>query len=401
MVAVKACRKKTSPQKSGSEIIKRGEAMQRDKLLLMIVLVGCTSPKIKTSEGLSLEPVQPVTIMTTAPMSQAAQLAPLNSLSDLPTIEPSVLTDVWGSSATDVYIVGKSGLILHSKDSGESWQRKSSGTEEHLHSVWGSAVDDVYVAGEKGTLLHSKDSGASWQKRDPGFTEGLTTIWGSSANDLYLLGHSEEKGGVILHSKNKGVSWQKSKETGLVANGIWGSSAKDVYVVLGEDISRILHTKNSGKSWQVQHNLEEEPYASMGQGLSKIWGSGANDIYAMGYPYSYHSNDLGKTWKPLNSEFKVVTKQEQSWAANFTIWGSAANDFYVIQDSRIIRHVVSGKVLENTTLTTTLDDLFFYGIWGSSAHDIYLIGNHWDTGGVILHSGDAGASWRQQSLPLN
>jgi photosystem II stability/assembly factor-like uncharacterized protein len=368
--------------------------MQKYKLLLMIVLVGCTSPKIKTSEALSLEPVQPVTIMTTAPMSQAAQLAPLNSLSDLPTIEPPVLTDVWGSSATDVYIVGESGLILHSKDSGESWQRQRSGTEEHLHSVWGSAVDDIYVAGEKGTLLHSKDSGASWQKRDSGFTEGLTTIWGSSANDLYLLGHSEEKGGVILHSKDAGKFWQKSKETGLVANGIWGSSAKDVYVVLGDDVSRILHTKNSGKSWKTQHENDPGPYSSDGYGLSKIWGSGANDIYAMGYPYSYHSNDLGKTWKPLNSQIKVA-EEANSWDANFTIWGSAANDFYVIRDSRIILHVVSGEVSE-----TTIEDVSLSAIWGSSAHDIYLIGNHWDTGCVILHSGDAGASWQQQSLPL-
>jgi len=60
------------------------------------------------------------------------------------------LKGIWGSSATDVFAVGKDGIILHYD--GSNWSDISSG--KGLWDVWGSSNTDVFAVGEYGTILH-------------------------------------------------------------------------------------------------------------------------------------------------------------------------------------------------------------------------------------------------------
>src|SRR5688572_5152826 len=92
---------------------------------------------------------------------------PLDSLGK-PLLMHCYLRGVWGSSPTDLYIVGDGGLILHSND-GESWEVKESGTRCNLLCVHGGQ-GDVYIAGGQagsppwGVLLKSSDRGETWSK---------------------------------------------------------------------------------------------------------------------------------------------------------------------------------------------------------------------------------------------
>src|SRR5947208_8668265 len=58
------------------------------------------------------------------------------------------LFGVWGSSATDVFVVGESGTILHYD--GVGWIKQASGTTARLRDVWGTGPTNVYVAGDSG-----------------------------------------------------------------------------------------------------------------------------------------------------------------------------------------------------------------------------------------------------------
>jgi hypothetical protein len=45
--------------------------------------------------------------------------------------------NVWGSSGSDVFVVGNSGAIFHYD--GTTWSRMTSGTTKYLQSIWGSS----------------------------------------------------------------------------------------------------------------------------------------------------------------------------------------------------------------------------------------------------------------------
>jgi hypothetical protein len=65
--------------------------------------------------------------------------------------EDTVLDDVWGSSAADVYAVGENGLILHYDGTG--WSATNQ-TDDTLLGIFGSSLSDVYAVGNGGRVLH-------------------------------------------------------------------------------------------------------------------------------------------------------------------------------------------------------------------------------------------------------
>src|SRR5215471_8242835 len=65
---------------------------------------------------------------------------------------------VWGSEASDVWMVGEAGTILHWD--GSAWTSASSGTTNILRGVWGSGESDVWAVGDLGTIVHW--DGSAW-----------------------------------------------------------------------------------------------------------------------------------------------------------------------------------------------------------------------------------------------
>ena len=66
--------------------------------------------------------------------------------------EPAMLDDVWGSSSSDVFVVGTSGTIVHYD--GKEWREMTSGTTNFLGGVWGVSPSDVFAVGSFETILH-------------------------------------------------------------------------------------------------------------------------------------------------------------------------------------------------------------------------------------------------------
>ncbi len=111
------------------------------------------------------------------------------------------LTDVWASSANDVYVVGYQGIVLHYD--GKGWARLESGTTADLEGVWGYVLLDeqgaqlkkeVFAVGTSGTVLRS--NGTSWttlkavldpdpaQPNPRPITDAFHDVWGSPASAL-------------------------------------------------------------------------------------------------------------------------------------------------------------------------------------------------------------------------
>ncbi len=118
--------------------------------------------------------------------------------------------------------------------------------------------------------------------------------------------------------------------------------------------------------------------------FNDIWGSGANDVWAVGTStMAYRSVDGGKTWTTSTIGGPSVTRQ--------AIWGAAANNIFIVGTSgSVVQTTNSGStwtVLASPTSQT------LNGIWGSAASDIYVVGGN----GTIARSTTVGATWMIQN----
>lgn len=102
----------------------------------------------------------------------------------------SPLEALWGSSASDVWAVGESGVIRHFTGGPSFVAVPGAPTHQALHGVWGSGPSDVWVVGDGGTILHF--DGAAWTTATAAFPLGdkpdLRGVWGSGPNDVWVVG---------------------------------------------------------------------------------------------------------------------------------------------------------------------------------------------------------------------
>ena len=61
---------------------------------------------------------------------------------------------LWGSDDGTLVAAGPGGALFRSLDAGLTWTAEASSTTADLSAVWGPSATDVYVAGDRGLLLH-------------------------------------------------------------------------------------------------------------------------------------------------------------------------------------------------------------------------------------------------------
>ena len=260
------------------------------------------------------------------------------------------LEGVWGSSAADVFAVGRYGTILHYD--GNSWSPMSSGTTEGLSNVWGSSATDVFAVGGRGKILHY--DGSSWSPMSSGTTNYLSDVWGSSAADVFAVGSS----GTILNYD--GSSWSPmSSGTMTFLRGVWGSSLTDVFAV--GDGGIILYY--DGSSWSSMSS-------GMAEDLHSVWGSSATDVFAVGDAGTILHYD-GAAWSVMDDGMHLT------WYYK-AIWGSSATDVFV--GCQIIGHY-NGS---DWSFVGYYPDFLFRDIWGSSSTNVFAVGSEHSGGGIVF-----------------
>jgi hypothetical protein len=161
---------------------------------------------------------------------------------------------------------------------------------------------------------------------------------------------------------------------------------------------------------------------AQGRDLTGLWGSGANDVYAVGIQGAAYHYD-GAHWASVNigagttnffsvwgasaTQVYVATGSGNqgaiyglagsSWAslatagqALFSVWGSSAQDVYAVGASGTILHSTDGTTFAVADSGT---DTNLLAIWGRSATDVYAVGGQGGVPGLMLHSNDHGTSW--------
>jgi hypothetical protein len=98
-----------------------------------------------------------------------------------------------GTSSDNVYVVGLE--VQHLV--GGSWTTEAGVPLVLSPAIWGSSASDVYLVGDEGAIYHSTGDGTWVQELSPLpiASSYLTAIWGSSSSDIYAVGI----GGTIIH----------------------------------------------------------------------------------------------------------------------------------------------------------------------------------------------------------
>jgi hypothetical protein len=165
-----------------------------------------------------------------------------------PTPTSQNLWGVWGAAPDDLWAVGGSGnkdgdaTLLHFD--GSAWQSVALPTLQKagvnaFFKVWGTSASDVYVVGQKGAVLHF--DGASWQEQLVGASDDLIALWGTGPLDVVAVGGRA----IGIVSVYDGSGWKTQSLAPLPGlNGVWSRKPGSVHVVGVAGTLAVLDTKD-------------------------------------------------------------------------------------------------------------------------------------------------------------
>ena len=298
-----------------------------------------------------------------------------------------LLKGVWGSGPNDVWAVGSGGTIIHWD--GKDWTSTPTGSMNTFHAVWGSGPTDVWAVSMTDTIVRTTgfaNGSAEW-KQVPGATDAANamvaySLWGTSAGDVRIgararytfdpdLGDVWINQFVLTGDKDGGVAWSPREGTSNV-HGFFGS-ANDLWLVADNS------ERNGWEKGQTLHGVLDRgdlAWSAVDSQstllLEGIWGSSADDIWAVGDQGTLRRMKKGmKRWEIVASPTKE---------ALHAVWGTAADDVWAVGDTGTILHF-DGTAWKAATAAFGLGkkpDL--HGVWGSSKNDVWIVGD-----GVSLH----------------
>ncbi len=285
---------------------------------------------------------------------------------DTSTDEP--LFDVWGTSMTNCYAIGKNGALVHF--SGSQWSSLNSGSVSDLRDISVEGASGIAV-GANGTIL--RQAGSQWIEEPIAAGYELTAVWQQDGLQVAVGRYAPDgfnwRQAVLL---NDGSGWADVGPVGQAHRlfDVWGSFSTDVYAVgwAGE----ILHF--DGVSWGI---------ASPGVGdaafLNSISGTADGNAIAVG-----RTDDLrglvsrydGSTW----SSTKLKDVEEL-----YAVWVEDQSNAFAVGAFGAVRHF-DGQFWRKMKSPTRAP---LFCVWGTSSRDVYAGG----VDGTLIHYD--GSTWRE------
>ncbi len=184
------------------------------------------------------------------------------------------LKSVWGTSKSDVYAVGASGVagtIQHFD--GSAWSTSFSTIDTAPAGVAASSASDVWVVGGDmypafGDHYVLRGANATFTPQTSGLTQALSSAWSASKSDVWAIG----QGGLVHWNGSAWSAVQTSWSTQTMTGTVWGLDSSRVWTVTG---TQTIAAWN-GSAWSSEHD------DAIGAGLVGIHGSDASHRFAVG-----------------------------------------------------------------------------------------------------------------------
>ncbi len=129
------------------------------------------------------------------------------------------MNDVW-SYSTGAYAVGDEGAVYR-RDAEGNWSISDTGRDGNFHSVSGSGASDVWVGGDQGAILHW--DGGDWETPETGTKNTINAVFVAEEDDVLAVGNT----GTAL--KWSGKSWKllttDTNQNLYAVHGVSGANA--------------------------------------------------------------------------------------------------------------------------------------------------------------------------------
>jgi hypothetical protein len=212
---------------------------------------------------------------------------------------------VWAASANDVFVVGRQGAFIRRGRSG--WvdipTPKVQDPTAFNTCIWGTSPSNIYIGGgywggpnhEQGYLLHF--DGDKVRVLLDNVSRRISSIWGSGKNDIWAGGGLNDSVVLLHYDGSKWTHQAWGDKWPIEISSIWGTSSRNVYLITGgrggpghPTYGQVWHY--DGSAWK--------PEATLGWIGYKIWGTDADNIFAVGNssPTVLHYN--GQKWETLD-----------------------------------------------------------------------------------------------------
>jgi hypothetical protein len=271
---------------------------------------------------------------------------------------------VWVSSATDVWVVGLAGAVLHFD--GTRWRRLPQKRHVNLWGVWAIGPADAWAVGISGTLLHW--NGQSFQ--DLSLTiavpPSFEAAWGSAPNDVWAVGSN----GAAYHYD--GSAWTSaSTGTKSARNDVWGSARDDVWAAAQD--GSLLHF--DGTMWTAATSPVTDAIYSLS-------GTGRTDVWATTQAQVLHWD--GSSWSVAKSGLAGLGPPASTGQVT-SVWARGPQDVWVmwLVGGKIDANLAhfDGNAWTSTALPASVGAPHLLA--GSSDTDLWLAGalgtlTHWD-----------------------
>jgi N-acetylneuraminic acid mutarotase len=285
---------------------------------------------------------------------------------------------VWGSSSSDLYVVGRAqsgaGVIIHYDGSG--WTRRATLTDTTVVAISGSSPTDVWavgntLAGRPSVVLHF--NGTRWVRS----TGPASTAFATEFHDIVAVRSGPVLlSGQVRHTsaptdtltelvgRNTGSGWSEMPTPGFgyiaELTGIAASGSGEIWAT-GQHLKSCDDCQNpvpilvhyDGTSWTMRENVAYKLNGVAAVGAHEAWIAGQDDDVA----------GLMVHWKDGTVTAAFPTDPAPPGLTD--VWGSGPGDVYAV-GPQVLLHF-------DGTRWTTIPGVTGNKIWGLSSHDVYVL----------------------------
>jgi photosystem II stability/assembly factor-like uncharacterized protein len=336
-----------------------------------------------------------------------------------------------------LWVVGRGGAILHSKDAGQTWESRSSGTASDLIDVtFDAGGQNGWAVGTRGGVTVTHDGGKTWAASSLTQDRGLLlsvhavnaqTVWVAGSGGLALV--SDDGGatwggrflmpadsrlaavrfdksgrvgwavgkGVILKTTNAGVDWKAV----AVPEACKAKKVQFDVIRFLDDGRRgwvstragaVLRTVDAGDHWELQPLRPDQPACGDPSGKVKvadIRGLAVSEGGRLWVTTSRGaietSDDAGTTWLPAITVTSTLVRSIAMDAAGVRGWAVGVDGVILSTDDR-------GESWVDRT--SGADAVALAAHVGKDSRKLWVAGHR----GLILASTNGGRDWVQQAV---
>lgn len=276
-------------------------------------------------------------------------------------------------------------IILKTHNHGETWEKVYSIFHSTFYDVGQKSCDEIWVCGRSGLIISTRDEGLTWQSHLTPVNYNLYSIDIVANGDYRACGHQAS----IISSSDGGDTWIKENEITFLdlydvdTRGIGGPA----YAVGSK--GTILETLNGGASWtQIESPTINTLNDACFQALT-------HDVYATGW-YGL----ILKKEEPIAAKFEIMNERPVHWMQSVdfvnadTGWvvGGDKVDLSGTREGVILHTNNGGETWEKQlTIPYVLDGVYFI-----SKNEGWAVGAN----GTIKHTVNGGSNWSAQTSPL-